>query len=692
MLRRIVFMALTAALLPALPVRPAEPKADAGRGEAMLADYFAAETAKLGRACLADVHSADDWKARRGRLRQELLEMLGLDPLPERTDLKAAVTGRTERDGIVVENVHFQSRPQLYVTGNLYLPAKIDKPLPAILYVCGHAQVKIDGICYGSKAAYQHHGAWFARHGYACLTIDTLQLGEIEGIHHGTYREKMWWWANRGYTPAGVEAWNCTRALDYLQSRKEIDPERIGVTGRSGGGAYSWWIAAIDDRIKAAVPVAGITDLRNHVVDGAVDGHCDCMFMVNTYRWDYPQVAALVAPRAMMIGNSDRDRIFPLDGVVRTYNQARRIYEMFDAGNDLALSIGPGPHQDTQDLQVPAFRWFNRHLKGDTATLIDEAAEKRFKPQELRVFRQLPGDQINAKIHETFVAAAPPPEVPDSPARWQDLRDGWRTALREKSFRGWPEDVDALAVKEVASAEAGGLRIQALEFTSQGPVRLPLYAVRRAGDEKPQRVRLQVLDQQDWAALAPALRPVLAVHSPGESLPSDDPKARAALAASLPAGPCAVVYFPPRGVGPTAWGQTEKQQTGIRRRFLLLGQTLEGMQVWDVRRAVKALRSLDLGRGTPLTLSARGPTAGIALYASLFEPDIAELVLHELPPNHRNGPTFLNVSRYLEMPQAVALAAERSRVRLLETKADNWKYVRDVADKLHWGEQQFRVE
>ena len=101
------------------------------------------------------------------------------------------------------------------------------------------------------------------------------------------------------------------RALDYLQSRKEIDPERIGATGRSGGGAYSWFIAAIDDRIKVTVPVAGITDLENHVVDGVVEGHCDCMYFVNTYRWDYPQLAAMVAPRPLLISNTDKDRDLP---------------------------------------------------------------------------------------------------------------------------------------------------------------------------------------------------------------------------------------------------------------------------------------------------------------------------------------------------------------------------------------------
>ncbi len=282
--------------------------------------------------------------------------MLGLDPLPEKTDLKPVVTGSVEHDDFIVEKLHFQSRPGLYVTGNLYLPKKIDKPLPAILYVCGHGRVVKDGVSYGSKAHYQHHGAWFARNGYVCLTIDTLQLGEIEGIHHGTHRDGMWWWLSRGYTPAGVEAWNCIRALDYLETRPEVDATRIGVTGRSGGGAYSWWIAALDDRIKAAVPVAGITDLQNHVVDGCVEGHCDCMYMVNTYRWDYPQVAALVAPRPLLIANTDKDGIFPLDGVVRLHAQGARCLRPARRGEQARPADHRRPaqgHAGAADRRVP---------------------------------------------------------------------------------------------------------------------------------------------------------------------------------------------------------------------------------------------------------------------------------------------------------------------------------------------------
>ena len=248
----------------------------------------------------------------------------------------------------------------------------------------------------------------------------------------------MWWWNNHGYTPAGVEAWNCVRALDYLQSRKEVDGERLGVTGRSGGGAYSWWIAAIDDRIKAAAPVAGITDLENHVVDGTVEGHCDCMFFVNTYRWDYPLVAALVAPRALLLENSDTDGIFPLNGVIRTHAKVRQIYQLYKAAPQFGLVITPGPHKDTQDLQVPAFRWFNKHLKGQEP-LIGMAAEKLLTPAELKVFAKLPEDERNTTIHETFTHTTPPAAPPADEAAWRKSRQGWLGALRTKVFRGWPE-------------------------------------------------------------------------------------------------------------------------------------------------------------------------------------------------------------------------------------------------------------
>ena len=660
------------------------------RGDAMIAEYFRVETARLSEACLADIGSLADWEAKRPEYRRQLLEMLGLDPLPERTDLQAVVTGQTEHDDFVVERLHFQSRPGLYVTGNLYVPRDRPSPLPAVLYVCGHGASKKDGISYGNKVSYQHHGAWFARHGFVCLTIDTLQMGEIEGIHHGTYRYDMWWWLNRGYTPAGVEAWNCVRALDYLQSRPEVDPDRLGVTGRSGGGAYSWWIAAIDDRIRTAVPVAGITDLQNHVVDGCVEGHCDCMYMVNTYRWDYPLVAALVAPRPLLISNTDRDGIFPLDGVVRTYERARRVYELYGQRDKLGLQITAGPHRDTQELRVHAFRWMNQHLRSDES-LIEKAAVKFFEPPELKVFETLPEDQLNTAIHETFVPAAPQPPVPENAAQWSAMRDGWLQALRDKSFRAWPADPPPLAVKAIRSAERDGVRFSVYEFDSQDAIRLRLYVSHRAGLAQPGSVVLNVLDDQGWTEMLAAYRVAFADQLPEEALPDADSDAFRKVAETLAGSDVAMAYVAPRGIGPTAWDQSARKQVQHQRRFYLLGQSLDGMRVWDVRRAAQALRSLDGMKSGQLRMESERQMAGVTLYAALFEPDVAQLDLHELPGTHRNGPYLLNVNRYLDMPQAVAMAAERSRVILHRVTSADWDYPKSVAQSLAWPDEHLQI-
>ena len=302
-------------------------------------------------------------------------EMLGLWPTPARTPLEARVTATIERPDFVVENVLFQSSPGLYVTGNLYRPKEVTSPLPAILYVCGHARVEKDGVIYGCKAHYQHHAAWYAANGYVCLVVDTLQLGELPGLHHGTHNKGMWWWQSRGYTPAGIEAWNGVRAIDYLISRPEVDPKKIGVTGRSGGGATSWWLGAIDDRVAAVAPVAGITDLENHVVDGVVEGHCDCMYMVNTYRWDFPLVAALVAPKPMLVENTDHDPIFPEDGVRRIYAHLETVYAWYGASDRLGLVIGRGGHVDSDRDPPPLVRLLREVAEGQGGD------DRRARPQ-----------------------------------------------------------------------------------------------------------------------------------------------------------------------------------------------------------------------------------------------------------------------------------------------------------------------
>jgi hypothetical protein len=129
---------------------------------------------------------------------------------------------------------------------------------------------------------------------------------------------------------------------------------------------------------------------------------------------------------------------------------------------------------------------------------------------------------------------------------------------------------------------------------------------------------------------------------------------------------------------------------------MLLGQTLEGMQVWDVRRAVQAVRELPTEKDVPLWLQSNRQMAGVALYAALFEPNITRLDLWNLPRSHREGPYFLNVLRYLDTPTAVALATEHSKVRIYQEKSDDekttgWEYPAEVSSALSWNAKQFQL-
>ena len=690
-MRSLVIFLLTASLHAA----PYPEKTPDTPGNRILQSYWDRQVLEIEeKGGLKDIQTAEDWKTQAPVYRQQLAEMLGLHPLPERTPLMATKTGDLAGEGWRVERMHYQAVPGLYVTANLYLPEKVDQPAPTILYVCGHANVVKNGVSYGNKTGYHHHGIWFARHGYVCLIIDTVQLGEIRGEHHGTYSKGRWWWFSRGYTPAGLEAWSGMRALDYLETRPEVDKTRFGVTGRSGGGAYSWWVAALDERIKAAAPTAGVTTLRNHVVDGCVEGHCDCMFYVNTYRWDYDRLVALVAPRALLICNTDKDTIFPIDGVFNIYQNVRRVYSLLGAEEKIGLQIAEGPHQDRQPVNVGAFHWFERHLKGaDPMAVLNEGAKKSLQPEQLQVFKELPKDEKNTTIDHSFVPQAPAPKLPSSPSEWTPQREAWMSVLKEKVFAGWPQEAASVILSKEGSSERDGIQMSAYDFEPEPGIRLRLHLAHRARlrAQDLELVALNVLDAEGWQDFCATYHSRFGKHI--ETVPTVKPDEQAfesekKMFESFKWG---MVYLSPRGVGATEWTGSEKAQTQRLRRFYLLGQTVDSMRTWDIRRGVQAVKQIAGLEKMPLWIQAQREMAANALYASLFEDGITRLDLHDLPTTHRQGPAYLNVLKYLDLPQAAAMAAEKTRVILYTADEKAWAYPTSIVKLLGLPEKQWQI-
>jgi hypothetical protein len=623
---------------------------DPAPGDALLADYFRNETAALSQHGLADIRTLEEWQAKRSEYRRQLQEMLGLWPMPERADLQPVVTGRLTNEWFTVEKIYFQASPGLYCTASLYLPKKLTNRAPAILYECGHVRSMTNGASLGNKAVYQSDGAWCARNGYVCLVLDTLLAGEIQGIHTGTRNHGLWWWNSRGYTPAGVEAWFGLRALDYLCTRPEVDTNRLGVTGHSGGGAYSWTITALDDRIRAAAPLAGMADVQSHILDGVIDSHCDCNFFINIYRWDFPQLAALAAPRPLLIGGTDQDPLFRLASTLRIYDQVRRIYGLYGVSNRLGLVLAPGPHSETPELQLATLRWFDRQLKGAEKP-VETAAKKFFPPDQLRVFETLPANSINTNIADTFV----PPARPEKKSAAE-----LRAVLRDKVFAGWPDEEAPPAPQRAFLAERDGLRFSAWDFTSQHDVALRLYVLESSEVKSPGQVELDVLDASGWTNWLAAMNAEFSVElarelAGGEAAPHPD--AFEAWRHKLADQDIALAFFAPRGIGLSAWSGGEDRLTQIRRRFMLLGQTLDGMRVWDIRRAVQLLPAVPGMDTAKIKLHAEGPMGVNVLYAALFEPGVRQLDLVDLPQSQREGPDYLGVLKFTDIPQVTEAEA-----------------------------------
>ncbi|HET6407080.1 MAG TPA: hypothetical protein VFG14_04305, partial [Chthoniobacteraceae bacterium] len=313
----------------------------------------------------------------------------------------------------------------------------------------------------------------------------------------------------------------------------------------------------------------------------------------------------------------------------------------------------------------------------------DDAAKKGIDSETLRVFSGLPADERVTRIDSEFVPAAKAPTVPSTPEEWSKMKDSWLQALRGKVFRGWPTEAASLELREAGSAVYDGVTMRAWDFTPQAPFTLRLWLAHRTGltPEQIQLVVLNALDAEGWQQFSrmaaghfPSLFPQsVRIGADGAGF-AEEQKMYATR-------PWAMAYVAPRGIGLNAWSGPARAQTHRLRRFYLLGQTLDGMQVWDLRRSIEVLRSTGFGKPA-LWLQGERAMGVNALYASLFEPNIARLDLHDPPASHANGPIYLNVLKTLDVPQAVAMATGRSEVRIYASDPNAWAFPKGVAEEV----------
>ncbi|MBE0534312.1 MAG: acetylxylan esterase [Phycisphaerae bacterium] len=343
---------------------------DGGAPRDMMKRYFVAEAARLGRQWQTDYEARvtpEQIATYQAGMKAKFVEAIG--GLPERTPLNARVTGVIERAGYTVEKVIFESRPRHFVTALLFVPAdgRFAKPYPGVLVPCGHSDT--------AKAydLYQRVGALMALNGMAALVFDPIDQGERSQYLDANGKAPIT--GTRAHTmlgvgaillgrnTAGFEIWDGMRAIDYLQSRPEIDAAKIGCTGNSGGGTQTAYLMALDDRVAAAMPCCYITSfdrLLNTI--GCQDAEQN-IFGQLAFGMDHADYVLMRAPRPTLIGCATKD-YFDITGAWESFRRAKRLYARMGAAECVEICETDFTHGWNLHLRNAAARWMSRWLAG----------------------------------------------------------------------------------------------------------------------------------------------------------------------------------------------------------------------------------------------------------------------------------------------------------------------------------------
>jgi cephalosporin-C deacetylase-like acetyl esterase len=617
----------------------------------MLPDYAKQQALELLNKRKAGVAQwrAADVTARKQYVRDHMLKALG--GFPERTPLNARVAGVVEHSDYRIEKIIFESQPRFYVTANLYLPKNGRPPYPAILFPLGHEE--------GAKA----HGTWqqllvtFARNGYVALAWDTIGQGERVQLYDEDFQASKVIRSTTEHTLIGTQTllvgdplarytiWDGIRALDYLVSRSEVDPKRVGLTGNSGGGTHTAYIAALDDRIQVAAPSCFLTtwprlletigpqDAEQNIPPWFADG------------LDHADFVHAFAPRPYLILSAIRD-FFSITGARETYQEARRAYDLLGSADKLSMTEADDGHGYTKPRRLAAYRWFDKWLKGSEQSWpeleVTPAAE-----QDL--FCTATGQVATSLGGETVFSL--------NQKRARSLKRETASVEQVRRLTGYEKPDGTVVVRPFGTLARSGYRIEKLVYESDPGVIVPALLFIPEGTGR---------------------RPgVLYVHGRGKT-------AAVSEIESLVRSGKVVLAVDIRGMGETR-GLSDSNGSDWPRYFgdfesamtlLLSGKTLVGMRARDISRGIDVLagrEEVDPNR----IYGAAVEGAGVSLlHAAIMDERIRRIVLdrtlisYQSVVDHRihRGvfeDVIPGVLKHYDLPHLARLAGSRE-VRLVD--------------------------
>jgi len=543
----------------------------------------------------------EEARSKRVEIRAKLVRSLGMDQFPEKPELHARTVGTLDFDGYRLEKVVYETLPGVRVPAHLYLPEKISEPVPGIVFYPGHWVVDSK-----SRPAFQAFCINMARLGFAVLNFDPFGQGE-RGVSWRDHRRTSALLV--GISQQGFAAYETRCAIDYIQSRKEVDSSRIGITGASGGGYNSWITAVLDDRIRVAVPVVGTSEFGEQIrVCRPLDWyhaneHCHYVPGLIRYANNHEFLASF-APKPLMIIAAVVDESFPIAGVREIYRYGKSLYRTFDAEERIGFfEDSRQSHGYQKEKREAAYGWFLKWMKrtGDGSSLPESKT------------RVLAYDDPELRCFETGKNQPAGPGYVD-----------WIKRLAETESPGSPDDLQKVFGRPAEGAvPASNLtpdEVQRLQVTGEGDVVIPAFLYQPPGT----------------AGL------LVAIDDRGKkSVPADHLVLKAAGKG------WAICGVDPRGIGELA----VEEMGWVVAVYLLNGENFVWDQAGDVRRMISGLAKTTEFSGKPVVLYARGENAGlIAVYAAAQASQagsspIGGLVLRE---------SFISFRHFIDRPKSMA--------------------------------------
>jgi dienelactone hydrolase len=558
------------------------------------------------------------------RIRRDFHAAIG--GLPDRRPpLDATTTGTTTTAEHTVETVTFQSLRSFHVTGTCYVPDERDGQIPGVLFLCGHAT---DG-----KAAsdYQRCCRQLAASGCLVLAIDPIGQGERRQYEperdpprFGPTESHSYIGQQCTYAGANVARymlWDAIRGLDYLEARPEVDPERLGVVGNSGGGTQTAYVALCDDRPAVAAPCSYITSRAAYMDTGQAHDAEQNVYGAIAGGIDYDDFLAAFAPKPIQIGAGQAD-FFPIEGTHTAYERAQAVYEQYDATEHVSLVVSEHTHGLDPTLRAATVEWCCRHLDAGPAA---SEAPPALAPERLQatdtgqVLTALSDERTVFDCHRTYVETHRPDADKPLAAEHEPYADALDERLRETFALDradtplYPRCIDTVT-------RAGCTWRKILAKSEPDIVVAGVLVTAEGSDGTPQLVLLP---------------------DGTESIPDHEQRL-----ADLAAEHGAVVVFDPRGVGAVrsrpvnapgnvnggAFDEHYGTEFKLASDALMLGASLFGMRLFDCLRAVEYLDDHAPVTG-PFGVLGKGIGALHAQYVGALADSVERLRLVDAPPS-----------------------------------------------------------